>query len=101
MEELGGRTEGTEGVCNPIERTTILTNQTLQISQGINHQPKNTYGVTHDSSLICSRGWPCWASMGGEALGPVKAKYRGIPGQGGGSGWVGSREHPYRSREGG
>ena len=22
---------------------------------------------------ICSRGWPCRASMGGEALGPVKA----------------------------
>ena len=22
---------------------------------------------------ICSRGWPCWSSMGGEALGPVKA----------------------------
>lgn len=22
---------------------------------------------------ICSRGWPCQVSMGGEALGPVKA----------------------------
>jgi hypothetical protein len=25
------------------------------------------------SSCICSRGWPSWTSMGGEALGPVKA----------------------------
>jgi hypothetical protein len=27
MEELGGRTEGAEGVYNPIGRTTISTNQ--------------------------------------------------------------------------
>jgi hypothetical protein len=26
----------------------------------------------HGSSRICSRGWPCLASVGGEALGPVK-----------------------------
>ena len=25
-------------------------------------------------ACICSRGWPCRASMGGEALGPVKAQ---------------------------
>jgi hypothetical protein len=24
------------------------------------------------SSCICSRDWPSWSSMGGEALGPVK-----------------------------
>jgi hypothetical protein len=41
--------------------------------QGLNHQPKNTHGRTHFSSCICSRGWSCWSSMGGEALGPVKA----------------------------
>ena len=23
---------------------------------------------------ICSRGWPCWLSMGGEDLGPAKAR---------------------------
>jgi hypothetical protein len=26
----------------------------------------------HDSSWICSRGWPSWPSMGGEALGLAK-----------------------------
>jgi hypothetical protein len=39
---------------------------------GLNHQPKKTHGGTCGSSCICSRGWPCWSSMGGEALGPVK-----------------------------
>jgi hypothetical protein len=33
------RAEGAEGVCNPIGRTTIATNQS---SQGINHQPRST-----------------------------------------------------------
>jgi hypothetical protein len=37
------------------------------------HQSKKTYGGTHVSSCICSRGWPSQSSMGGEALGPVKA----------------------------
>jgi hypothetical protein len=31
------------------------------------------YGGTVGSSRICSRGWPSWVSVGGEALGPVKA----------------------------
>jgi hypothetical protein len=44
-----------------------------QSSQGLNHQPKSTHGKTHDSSCICSRGWPSRSSMGGETLGPVKA----------------------------
>jgi hypothetical protein len=43
-------------------------------SQGLNHQPKSTHGGTHGSSCIYSRGWPYLASMGGEALGPVKAQ---------------------------
>jgi hypothetical protein len=30
-------------------------------------------GGTHGSSYICSRGWPNWSSMGGDALGPAKA----------------------------
>jgi hypothetical protein len=41
-------------------------------SLGLNHQPKSTHGRTHGSSCICSRDWPSWSSMGGEALGPVK-----------------------------
>ena len=53
-------TEGIEGVCNPIGRTTVSTNQTPQSSQGLSHQPRSTYG----SSCICSRGWPCQASIG-------------------------------------
>jgi hypothetical protein len=66
------RTEEAKGVCDPIERT-ISTNQYPQNSQRLNHQPKSTNGGTHVSSRICSRGWPCWASVGGEALGPVTA----------------------------
>ncbi|KRY62113.1 hypothetical protein T4D_14112 [Trichinella pseudospiralis] len=42
-------------------------------SLGLNHQSKKTHGGTHGSSGICSRGWLSWSSMGGEALGPVKA----------------------------
>jgi hypothetical protein len=37
---MGGvreRSEGAEGVCNPIGRTTISTNQTPQSAQGLNH----------------------------------------------------------------
>jgi hypothetical protein len=30
---------------------------------------------THDSRFIYSRLWPCWASLGEEALGPVKVQY--------------------------
>jgi hypothetical protein len=63
------RTEGAEGICNPIGRRTISTNQNPYNSQGLNHQPRSTYG----SSCICSRGWPCHVSMGGQVLGPLKA----------------------------
>jgi hypothetical protein len=74
IEELGERTEGTKGVCNPIERTTISPNQIPQRSQGLNHQPKSTHGATHGSSCICCREWPYPASEGGEALVSVKAQ---------------------------
>jgi hypothetical protein len=67
------RTEGAEGSCSPIGGTTIWTNQYSQSSQGLNHQPKSTPGGTHGSSCICIRGWPCWTSMGREALSPEKA----------------------------
>jgi hypothetical protein len=52
---------------------------------------------THDFSCICSRGWPSRSSMGGEALGPVKAQCpsnREMSGPGSRSGWVG--EHGER-----
>jgi hypothetical protein len=63
-------TEGVEGVCNPIGRTTISTNYTPQNSQRLSHQQRSTRGY----SLICSRGWRCHASMEGEVLGPIKGK---------------------------
>ena len=71
---VGGRTKRAEGVCNPIWRTKISTNQTFQSSQGLNHQWKKTHEGTHGSSCIWSRGWPYLASLKGEALGPVKAQ---------------------------
>jgi hypothetical protein len=51
-------------------------------------------GGTHGSSCICSRGWPSWPSVGGEALGPVKVLYPSIGkchGQETGVGRLGSR----------
>jgi hypothetical protein len=62
------RTEGVEGVCNPIGRTIISTIQTSQSSQGLNHQAKSTHGGTCGSSRICNRGWRSLASIGGEGL---------------------------------
>jgi hypothetical protein len=94
--EVRERIKEAGGVYNPKEKTTISTNQMPQSSQGLNHQPRSTHG----SSCICSRGWPCWASMGGEALGPVKAQCPSVGGCQGGEvgvgGWLG--EHPHRSR---
>ena len=71
-----------------------------QSSQRLNYQPKSTHGGTHGSSLICSRGWPCWASMGGETLGPMKAECTSVGEcQGGEAGVYGKvGEHPHRSR---
>jgi len=71
--EVRARTVGAERVCNLIiGRTTISTNQTSWSSQGLKHQPKVHRG-THDSSWICSRGFPYLASLGWEPLGPVEA----------------------------
>jgi hypothetical protein len=49
-----GRSEGAEGVCNLIGKTTISTNQTHQNSQG----PMSTHGGTHGSDCTCSRRLP-------------------------------------------
>jgi hypothetical protein len=56
--------------------------------------PKSTHGGTHGSSCICGRGWPSQTSMGGEALGPMKAVCPSVgemsrPGSR--SGWVGEQ----------
>jgi hypothetical protein len=67
------KTEGAEGACNPIGRTTISTNQDPQRPQGLNHQQKRTHGNTYGFSCICCREWLYLASMRGEALSPVNA----------------------------
>jgi hypothetical protein len=74
MEELEKELKELKELAAPMGGTTIRTNQYPQGSWGLNHQPKSTHGGTHGSSHICSRGWPCWTSMGGEALGPEKAQ---------------------------
>ena len=66
------RTKRAEWVCSLIGGT-IWTNQHPPSSQGLNHQPKSTHVWTHGSSCICRRGWPSQSSMGGVAIGPLKA----------------------------
>lgn len=34
------------------------------------HQLKTTHGAAHSTGHIGGRGWPCWTSVEGEALGP-------------------------------
>ena len=93
------RTEGAESVCNSLGRI-ISTNQTPQSSQWLNQQPKSIHGRTDGSSCICTRGWPYEVSMGGEALGLVKAQWHSVGecqcDEDGVDCWVG--EHPHRSR---
>jgi hypothetical protein len=61
---------------------------------------KGKHGATHGSSHICSREWPCRTSMGGEALGSVKARCPSVrecqARKAGVGAWVG--EHHQRSR---
>ena len=49
-----------------------------QNSWGVDQQPKNTHGATHDPGHICGRGWPCWTSVGEEALGPEGVQCPGV-----------------------
>jgi hypothetical protein len=53
-----------------MEGATVSTGQISQSSWGLDQQPKNTHGVTCGAGHICDRGWPCWTSVGGAALGP-------------------------------
>jgi hypothetical protein len=67
-------TEGPEEVCNTTGRITISNNQTPPELPTTKLPTKEyIHGVTHGSSHICSRGWPYLTSVGGEALGPMKA----------------------------
>jgi hypothetical protein len=73
--EVRARSEGTEGICNPIGRTAISTNQPPLKLPGAKPPTKEyTWGEPMASSCIWSRGWPYWASMGGKPLGPVEAQ---------------------------
>jgi hypothetical protein len=47
-------TQGAEGICSSIEGTSQYPQSSLEL----NHPPKKTYGGTHGSSCMCSRGWP-------------------------------------------
>ena len=71
-EGVKGRTEEAEGICNCVGGTSISNNKTTQSSQGSNHQTKSSHRSTNVCSFIYSRGLPYLASIGGEALGPVK-----------------------------
>jgi hypothetical protein len=73
---VGEGTEGVEGVFSPIKFATVLTCQTLWISEGLDHQPKHTHGETHCAVCIYGKGWPCWTSERREALGTEGVQYR-------------------------
>jgi hypothetical protein len=66
--------------------------------QELNHQPKSNHGRSHGFSRICSRGWPCWTSMGGEALGAGKAPYPLLGNAKAGRWELVICEQPHRSR---
>ena len=48
MEELWEQLKELKGFVNPIEKATISNSQIPHNSQRLIHQPKNTYGGTHD-----------------------------------------------------
>jgi hypothetical protein len=68
----------------------------------VKHQSKKSHCGTCVSSCMCSRGWPSWPSMRGEALGLVKVLCPSTgkcqTGSGGRSGGLGSRQ--WRERMG-
>jgi hypothetical protein len=96
---IRGRTKGAEGVFNPIGRSIISISQSYQ---GLNYQPRSTHGGTHGSSHICSRGRPCWTSMGKKALDSLKDRCLSVEeckgGEVGVGGWVGPHTHRSRKR---
>jgi hypothetical protein len=94
--EVRTRTEGAQGVCNPIGRTTISTNQIPQSYQGLNHKPNQTHGFR----WMCSRGLTFRASLGREPFVPVESLWSRVEEcwgtEAGEGGQVG--KNPYRSR---
>ena len=81
------RTEGPEGVCKPIGRTTISTNQISPELPGtkpptIEHTWRHPW--PQRMALLGNNGRICPWSSEGSIL-----QCRGMPGQGGSSGWMG------------
>jgi hypothetical protein len=73
IEELEKDWQGWRGLQPHRKNNNINQPDPPKSSQTLNHQPNCTYGGSCGSSCMCSRGWPCWTSMGGDAFGPVKA----------------------------
>ena len=55
-----------------IHNSLIYNSQELERTQ-ISVHLKSSHGKTPGFNCICSRGWPCWAPIRGEARGPAKA----------------------------
>jgi hypothetical protein len=70
MEELEKGVKELKGFVTHRKKNNINHPDTLELPT--TKPPKSTHGGTHGSSSTCSKGWPCWASMGGEALGSGK-----------------------------
>lgn len=77
--QVRARTVVAKPVCNIKGRITISTNQTAQMPQGLNHQPKNTEGLSMDQAGITGRGAPC----------SLMSQHTGMLGYLGRCGWVG------------
>ena len=67
---FGEGPEGAEWLCSLVEGAIVSTGQIPRYSRGLDYQSKTTHGETHGSGVICGRGWPCWTSVGREALWP-------------------------------
>jgi hypothetical protein len=92
-------TEGAEGDCNPIGRTTISTNQTTQSSQGLNHQPKSIHGRSMVLATYVAEDGLNWHQWEGRCLALWRrdALEKEVLGGWGRSGWVG-RKHYLRGK---
>jgi hypothetical protein len=69
------RTEAAEEDINPLGRPTVSTSQTPGSSQRLNHHQgvhmDRVQGLVHEPWYICSRGLPCLASVGENAVNPI------------------------------
>jgi hypothetical protein len=80
MEELWEIQRGAEGDCNPIGKTAVLTNQTTQSSQGLNHQSRVYMGRSMAPATYVAED--CLFSIGGRgcawSCGGLMPQRRGI-----------------------